>query len=85
MLNATLYFQKENPDCEQIKNNLNELESQFQHRLIEVDIDSHALLKAKYNKAVPVLEVGPYSLKGAITKQKLQMTLGGTHPTEKIN
>lgn len=76
MLNITLYTQKDDPACEQIKNDLSELQSQFPHRLIEVDIDSDALLKAKYNKIVPVLEVGPYSLKGAVTKQKLQMTLG---------
>lgn len=76
MLNITLYTQQNNPDCEQIKNDLSELHSQYPHRLIEVDIDSDELLKAKYNKVVPVLEVGPYSLKGAVTKQKLQMTLG---------
>lgn len=76
MLNITLYTQKDNLDCEKIKNDLNDLQSQFPHRLIEVDIESDSLLKAKYNKVVPVLEVGPYSLKGAVTKQKLQMTLG---------
>lgn len=76
MLNVTLYFQKDNPDCEQIKNDLNDLQSQFPHRLVEVDIDSDALLKAKYNKVVPILEAGPFTLKGAVTKQKLQMTLG---------
>lgn len=76
MLNVTLYTQKNNPACDQIKNDLTELQSQFPHRLIEVDIDSDELLKAKYNKVVPVLEAGPFTLKGAVTKQKLQMTLG---------
>ena len=76
MLNITLYTQKDNAACDQIKADLVELKSQYPHRLVEVDIDSDALLKAKYNKVVPVLEVGPYSLKGAVTKQKLQMTLG---------
>jgi uncharacterized membrane protein len=76
MLNITLYTQQNNPACEQIKKDLQELKSQFPHRLIEVDIDSDALLKAKYNKVVPVLDAGPFTLKGAVTKQKLQMTLG---------
>lgn len=76
MLNITLYTQKDNPACEQIKADLNNLQSKYPHRLIELDIDSDALLKAKYNKIVPVLEVGPYSLKGPVTRQKLQMTLG---------
>lgn len=76
MLNVTLYTQKDNPACEQIKLDLAELQAQYPHRLVEVDIDSDALLKAKYNKVVPILEVGPFTLKGAVTKQKLQMTLG---------
>lgn len=76
MLTITLYTQQNHPACEQIKADLADLQSQYPHRLIEVDIDSDALLKAKYNKIVPVLEVGPYALKGSVTRQKLQMTLG---------
>lgn len=76
MLNVTLFTQKNNQACDQIKQDLADLQSQFPHRLIEVDIESDPLLKAKYNQVVPVLEVGPYTLKGAVTKQKLQMTLG---------
>lgn len=76
MLNITLYTQKDNEACNQLKADLTELQTQFPHRLVEVDIDSDPLLKTKYNQVVPVLEVGPFSLKGAVTKQKLQMTLG---------
>ena len=76
MLNITLFTQKDNATCEQLKADLNELKSQYPHNLAEIDIDSDALLKAKYNKVVPVLEVGPYKLQGAVTRQKLQMTLG---------
>lgn len=76
MLTITLYTKRNDPVCEQIKKDLDELREQYPHRIIEVDIDTDALLKVKYNKVVPILEVGPYSLKGAVTKQKLQMTLG---------
>lgn len=76
MLTITLYTQKNNPACDQIKADLAELQAQFPHRLIEVDIDTDTLLKAKYEKVVPILEAGPYTLKGTVTKQKLQVTLG---------
>jgi len=43
---------------------------------VEVDIDSDPTLQAKFGEIIPVVEVGPYSLKAPITKQSLQMTLG---------
>jgi uncharacterized membrane protein len=83
MLNVTLYIRKDNADCNQIKADLETLEKQYPHRLVEVDIDSDALLKAKYSNSIPVLEVGPYTLKGTVTKQKLQMTLGAASDRKK--
>lgn len=89
MLNVTLYTQKNNSACDQIKLDLAELQTQFPHRLVEVDIDSDELLKAKYTNLVPILEAGPFTLKGAVTKQKLQMTLGAAfdrkNQLEKLN
>jgi uncharacterized membrane protein len=52
------------------------LQVQYPHRLAEVDIDSDAALVESFGWEIPVVEVGPYSLKAPITRQKLQMTLG---------
>ncbi len=76
MLNVTLYTRKDCKLCDEVKADLNELQSQYPHRLVEVDIDVDAVLVAKYGEAIPVVEVGPYSLKAPITRQKLQMTIG---------
>ena len=76
MLNVTLYTRKDCKLCDEVKTELNELQSQYPHRLVEVDIDVDAVLVAKYGEAIPVVEVGPYSIKAPITRQKLQMTVG---------
>lgn len=76
MLNVTLFTRKDCKLCDEVKTELEELKSQYPHRLVEVDIDSDAALAAKFGQVIPVVEVGPYSLKAPITRQKLQMTLG---------
>jgi uncharacterized membrane protein len=76
MLNVTLYTRRECKLCDEVKTYLDELQSQFPHRLVEVDIDTDAVLTANFGQAIPVVEVGPYSLKAPITRQKLQMTIG---------
>lgn len=76
MLNVTVYTRKTNESCDELKTWLNELQSQYPHRLVELDVDSDAILLEKYGRTIPVVEVGPYTLKAPITRQKLQMTVG---------
>jgi uncharacterized membrane protein/glutaredoxin len=76
MLNVTLYTRKECHLCEETKALLAELQSQFPHKLAEVDISSDIALEEKYGLEIPVIEVGPYVAKAPITKQNLQMVLG---------
>ena len=76
MFNVTLYTRKGCKLCDEVKAELGELHSQYPHQLVEVDIESDAALMANFALEIPVVEVGPYSLKAPITRQKLQMTLG---------
>jgi len=76
MLNVTLYSRKNHEASDAVKVELGKLQSQYPHRLAEVDIDSDAILLERYGSTVPVVEVGPYSLKAPISPQKLQMTVG---------
>jgi uncharacterized membrane protein len=76
MLTVTFYTKKDCKPCEKVKADLVELQTQYPHRLVEVDITSDQSLLAKYGQTIPVVEVGPYSLKAPISRQKLQMTLG---------
>ncbi|MDP1715640.1 MAG: DUF2085 domain-containing protein [Anaerolineales bacterium] len=76
MLNVTLYTRKDCKLCDDVKAELSGLQSQYPHRLVEVDISSDSALTAKYDIDIPVIEIGPYTLIAPITRQKLQMTLG---------
>jgi uncharacterized membrane protein len=43
---------------------------------VVVDVDADPALAERFGQQVPVVEVGPYSLKAPFNRQKLQMTLG---------
>ncbi len=76
MLTVTLYTRKDCHLCEQAKTDLESLQAQFPHHLVEIDIDSDPALQKAYLTEIPVVEVGPYVLKAPFDKQKLTMTLG---------
>ncbi|MGZ9234796.1 MAG: glutaredoxin family protein [Anaerolineales bacterium] len=76
MLTVTLYTRKDCHLCGQAKSDLESLQSNYPHRLVEIDIDSDPALQKKYLVEVPVVVVGPYILKAPFDKQKLMMTLG---------
>lgn len=76
MLNVTLYTRKDCSLCDEVKAELSGLASRYPHRLVEVDIESDAILLEKYGPLIPVVEVGPYTLNAPITRQKLHMTIG---------
>jgi uncharacterized membrane protein len=62
--------------CDQAKEHLDSLQSMYPHQLKVVDVDSSTELLKDYGLNIPVVEVGPYSLKAPFTRQDLQMTLG---------
>ena len=76
MFTVTLYTRKDCHLCEQAKSDLESLQVQYPHRLVEIDIESDPALLKKYLMEIPVVEVGPYVLKAPFDKQKLMMTLG---------
>ena len=76
MLTVTLYMREECHLCEQAKADLDSLQEQYPHRLVEVDIDSDPDLQRTYLVEIPVIEVGPYRLKAPFDRQKLMITLG---------
>jgi uncharacterized membrane protein len=62
--------------CEDVKRDLQELRAEYPHELVEIDIDSSPELAEKYALEIPVVEIGPYTLKPPISRSELQMTLG---------
>lgn len=76
MLNVTLYVKKNSAASQQVRAQLEKLQSEFPHRLAEVDVESDPVLLAKYGDQVPVLEAGPYHIESPMTPAQLRMTLG---------
>jgi len=62
MLNVTLYTRKGCKLCDEVKAELNDLQAKYPHRLVEVDIDSDAVLVESFGLEIPVVEAGPYRL-----------------------
>jgi uncharacterized membrane protein/glutaredoxin len=76
MLNITLYTRKGCHLCEDVKAHLAELQKQFPHKLVEIDIDKDPKLAEKMGEQIPVVEIGPFVRQAPITKQDLIVSLG---------
>jgi len=76
MLTVTLYTRNDCHLCDQAKEDLESLQKDYPHRLVEVDLASDPAIEKKYGSQVPVVEVGPYSLPAPFNRQKLMMTIG---------
>jgi uncharacterized membrane protein len=76
LLTVTLYARENCHLCDEVRANLETLQEKFPHRLVTVDIDLDSSLRENFGEVIPVVEVGPYSLKAPITLQSLTMVLG---------
>ena len=76
MLKVTFFTRKQCHLCDQAEADLAALQEKFPHRLVVIDIDGSPELEAAYGFEIPVVEVGPYTLRAPFDRQKLEMTLG---------
>lgn len=75
-LTVTLYTRKDCAPCEQAKADLESIQSEIPHKLVEIDVDTDSALVEKYGAEVPVVEVGPYKVKAGFSRADLMMSLG---------
>ena len=66
LITVTLYTRKDCHFCEQAKADLESIQAQHPHRLVEIDIESDPVLHQKYLIEIPVAEIGPYRLKAPL-------------------
>ena len=76
MLTVTLYTRKNDSNSDKARADLESLQKEYPHRLVEVDVDSDPAIQKQYEDRFPVVEVGPYRLPFPFDRQKLKMTLG---------
>jgi uncharacterized membrane protein len=76
MITVTFYYLPESKECEVVRGFLDSLQSESPHQLVMIDIATDTHLKALYSGRVPVVQVGPYTLEGTITRERLMVALG---------
>ncbi|MBE0409965.1 MAG: DUF2085 domain-containing protein [Anaerolineales bacterium] len=75
MISVRLYTRKDCHLCEQAKNLLRGMQKDVPHDLEEVDIDSNRHYRDAYGYEIPVVEIGPYTVKSPFSEQELLLTL----------
>lgn len=75
MLQVILYTRPGCHLCEQVKEELFLLRTRYPHQLTEIDIEGNAELHKSYALEIPVIKVGPYTLKAPIQKDELIIAL----------
>lgn len=85
MITVTLFSRADCHLCEMAKTELQSLQSEIPHTLLEIDIDSDPAIQKKYFDQIPVVEIGPYRLKAPFTRAELLMTLGAARDARSQN
>lgn len=75
MIHVILYSRKDCHLCEQAQEDLKNLQEVVPHTLNVVDVDQDEKLQKAYGQDTPVVEAGPYKLKGPLTYQDLEIAL----------
>jgi uncharacterized membrane protein len=75
MIKVVLYTREGCELCDVALSQLEELQEEFPHRLLQVDIESDPALLKKYLELIPVVEIGPYTLKAPFEKIDLKIAL----------
>ncbi|MFN3742232.1 MAG: DUF2085 domain-containing protein [Anaerolineales bacterium] len=85
MITVLLYKRAECASCEEIRQYLQEFQSQYPHRLVEIVITGEDAFRHS-DDHLPLLEIGPYRLQAPFSRETLQVALraaqerGGQNP-----
>ena len=82
MIDVTLYSRVDCHLCEQVREYLDELNIEIPLKLSVIDIDEQAELRKMYGLNVPVVKIGPYTLKAPIERSDLVITLKAAQSRE---
>ncbi len=72
---VTLYSRKDCHLCEQARADLESIQQELPHRLVEIDIETDPDLLKKFLVEIPVVEVGPYRKKAPFNRTDLLVSL----------
>jgi uncharacterized membrane protein len=75
MIKVILYSRPGCHLCEVVEEDLQYLQKTVPHEVIVIDIDENASLRKQYGEQIPVVKIGPYTLKAPIDIRDLEITL----------
>jgi uncharacterized membrane protein len=80
VITISVFIQKSDPAKAavnaQLLADLQALQAEYPHQLVLVDIDADETLRETYGVSTPVVEIGPYKLRKAISQQDLRAAIG---------
>lgn len=76
LLTVNLFSRENCHLCKQAEDDLAALQEIYPHKLFVIDIDGDPALQNAYGFDIPVVQVGPYTLKAPFDQQRLAVTLG---------
>lgn len=74
-MRVTLYSKSDCHLCDEARSQLEALQQEVPHTLVEVDIETEPTLAARYAERVPVVEMGPYTLSAPFSELDLKVAL----------
>ncbi len=74
-MRVVLYTRPECHLCDEVRTALEQMQLEHPHQLVEVNIESEPALHLKYAESIPVVLVGPYTLRAPISQTDLRVTL----------
>jgi len=75
VINVSLFVRQNCPECDRTREDLQALQSITPHRLVVLDVDQLPELKDSFREQVPLVQVGPYTLRTPFTRQDLQVAI----------
>lgn len=76
MITVTLYYREQDETTMRVRDALSELQADYPHQLVLIDITTEPSLQSIYSVRVPVVQIGPYKLEGDVSRERLQIALG---------
>ena len=74
MIRIVVYTRQQCPLCDQALEDLERFKSEFPHEVTQVDIESDAILFEHYHEQIPVIKIGPYTLRPPYTETDLRVS-----------
>jgi uncharacterized membrane protein/glutaredoxin len=75
MIRVTLYSKPDCSLCDEARSALASLQREIPHELIVVDVERDPALRNLYGESVPVVQVGPYTLRAPFTAVDLRVAM----------